>query len=259
MKLISTVLFALLFICAKASNPPDEGMWLPILLGNNQPAMMAQGCRLTSEQIYSINQSSVKDAIVWFGGGCTGEVMSNEGLVFTNHHCGYGSINELRFTKGKENDLLVNGYWAKSKGEELSAPSLSVSFVREMRDVTELVTEKLKGVSEANRAKKLQEIYKSITDEATKENKYDGMVREFFSGNAYYLFLMEKYTDIRLVGYTTMEHWKIWWEKPTTGCGLVIPAISVSGEFTQTKTISRQNILPIMCPYKPKHFFTGKY
>lgn len=200
MKIFTTLLLICTFLFSKASNPPDEGMWLPILLGNNQTEMMAHGCKLTAEQIYSINNSSMKDAIVWFGGGCTGEVMSNEGLVFTNHHCGYGSINELRFNKGKEHDLLVDGYWAKSKSEEIAAPSLSVAFVREMRDITDIVLEKLKGVSEADRAAKLQAIYKTITTEATKDNGYEGLVREFFSGNAYYLFLMERYTDIRLVG-----------------------------------------------------------
>ncbi len=253
MRKFSLLLFALSFIFSKAATPPDEGMWLPILLGNNESEMKAKGCKLTAEQIYSINNSSIKDAIVWFGGGCTGEVMSNEGLVFTNHHCGYGSINELRFSKGKERDLLEDGYWAKSKNEEISAPSLSVAFVREMRDITTLVQEKLVGVNESQRATKLQEIYKSLIADATKENKYEGLIREFFSGNAYYLFLMERYTDIRLVGTPPWSIGKFggetdnWmWPRHT-------------GDFSVWRVYANKDNKPAKysadnVPYTPKHF-----
>ncbi len=253
MKKFITLIFAFVFLTAKSVTPPDEGMWLPILLGNNQTEMMAKGCKLTAEQIYSINNSSIKDAIVWFGGGCTGEVMSNEGLVFTNHHCGYGSINELRFNKGKNRDLLEDGYWAKSKAEEISAPGLSVAFVREMRDVSELVQSKLKGVSETERATKLQEIYKALIADATKENKYEGLIREFFSGNAYYLFLMERYTDLRLVGTPPWSIGKFggetdnWmWPRHT-------------GDFSIWRIYANKDNKPAKyaadnVPYQPKHF-----
>jgi hypothetical protein len=253
MKVFSTVLLSLLFLFAKATTPPDEGMWLPILLGNNQAEMQAHGCKLTAEQIYSINNSSMKDAIVWFGGGCTGEVMSKEGLVFTNHHCGYGSINELRFTKGKEHDLLEDGFWAKSKDEEIPAPSLQVQFVREMRDITAEVQEKLKGVSEAERSAKLSKIYEEIEKEATKGTTYRGLVREFFSGNAYYLFLLERYTDIRLVGTPPWSIGKFGGETDNWMWPRHTGDFSVwriyAGKDNKPAKYSKDNV-----PYQPKHF-----
>ncbi len=253
MKFLSTILFSFIFFISRASSPPDEGMWLPILLGNNQVEMQAHGCKLTAEQIYSINNSSLKDAIVWFGGGCTGEVMSDEGLVFTNHHCGYGSINELRFVKGKDHDLLEDGYWSKSKAEEIPAPGLSVAFVREMRDITSLILGKLEGVSEADRAAKLAEIYKAVIADATKENKFEGLVREMYSGNAYYLFLLERYTDLRLVGTPPWSIGKFggetdnWMWPRHTGDFSVWRVYA--GKDNKPAKYSADNV-----PYKPKHF-----
>ena len=115
----------------------DEGMWmLPLLKELNADAMKQLGCRLTPEQIYSINNSSLKDAIVQFGGGCTGEIISSEGLLVTNHHCGYGNIQKL---SSVEHDYLKNGYWAMSRSEELPCKGLTVTFLENMVDVTDIM------------------------------------------------------------------------------------------------------------------------
>ena len=112
----------------------DEGMWLlPYLQKMNIKDMKAKGCKLSAEDIYSVNKSSLKDAIVIFGGGCTGEIVSDKGLIFTNHHCGYGSIQAL---SSVEHDYLKNGFWASSHEEELPCQGLSVKFVRSIEDVT---------------------------------------------------------------------------------------------------------------------------
>ena len=120
----------------------DEGMWLPSLIGERIKDMRQKGFRLTAEDIYSVNQASMKDAIVLFGGGCTGELVSPEGLLFTNHHCGYRQIQQH---SSVEHDYLTNGFWAMNRAEELPNPGLSVSFLVRMDDVTEAV---LKGVTD---------------------------------------------------------------------------------------------------------------
>ena len=120
--------------CVTLSAAADEGMWmLPYLQKMNSKDMKARGCKLSAEEIYSMNNSSLKDAIVIFGGGCTGEIVSPDGLLFTNHHCGYGSIQSL---SSVEHDYLKNGFWAMSRAEELPAPGLKVRFIRRIVDVT---------------------------------------------------------------------------------------------------------------------------
>ncbi len=126
----------LLFIAAtiSLSAMADEGMWLlPYLQKMNIKAMQDEGCKLTAEDIYSVNNSSLKDAIVIFGGGCTGEIVSSEGLLFTNHHCGFGNIQSL---SSVEHDYLKNGFWAMNNGQEIPAPGLEVRFIRQIGDVT---------------------------------------------------------------------------------------------------------------------------
>ena len=113
-----------------------EGMWIPMLLQYNEKEMQEMGMRITAEDIYSINHSSLKDAIVLFGGGCTGEIISDYGLLLTNHHCGYDDIQKH---SSVEHDYLTNGFWAMNRNEELPCPGLSVIFLREMRDVTDRV------------------------------------------------------------------------------------------------------------------------
>ena len=128
----------LFLLCAAAlaswSAAADEGMWmLPYLQKMNIKTMKSLGCKLSAEDIYSVNNSSLKDAVVIFGGGCTGEIVSPEGLLFTNHHCGFGSIQAL---SSVEHDYLKNGFWAMSNAEELPAPGLQVRFIRKIADVT---------------------------------------------------------------------------------------------------------------------------
>ena len=175
-----------------------EGMWIPMLLQYNEKEMQEMGMRITAEDIYSINHSSLKDAIVLFGGGCTGEIVSDYGLLLTNHHCGYGYIQKH---SSVEHDYLTNGFWAMNMGEELPCPGLSVTFLREMRDVTEQV---LKGITvdtpEEERQATIEANIKKITAQVEKESAYKVKVVPFFLGNEYYLLLNEVYTDVRLVG-----------------------------------------------------------
>ena len=175
-----------------------EGMWIPMLLQYNEKEMQEMGMKITAEDIYSINHSSLKDAIVLFGGGCTGEIVSDYGLLLTNHHCGYDYIQKH---SSVEHDYLTNGFWAMNRGEELPCPGLSVIFLREMRDVTKQV---LEGVSvdmpEEERQALVDKNMKSIIASVEKETKYKVSIKPFFLGNEYYLLLNEVYTDVRLVG-----------------------------------------------------------
>ena len=141
-KIISMALAALLL---SVSAYADEGMWLlPLLQKMNGKAMAELGCRLTPEQIYSVNNSSIKDAIVQFGGGCTGEIISDEGLLVTNHHCGYGSIQSL---STPEHNYLEDGFWAMNRSEEMPVPGLTVKFLQRMDDVTKVLEKARKDAS----------------------------------------------------------------------------------------------------------------
>jgi hypothetical protein len=176
----------------------DEGMWLPYALnGQNLAEMQAMGCKLTAEQIFSFNQPSIKDAIVQFGGGCTGEIISPEGLLLTNHHCGLSYVQKH---SSIEHDYLTDGFWAKSKGEELPNPGLSVLFLNKVEDVTEAV---LKGVTAQTSEAERDELVAKNSKELTKERKGDRSVRveivPFYSGNQYILFEYDEYKDVRLV------------------------------------------------------------
>ena len=192
--LIGMLSFALLTANVKA----DEGMWLPWLLkSQTTEAMKKKGLKLTAEQLFDMNKSSLKDAIVWFGGGCTGEIISPNGLVLTNHHCGYGNITSL---STPTDNILDNGFWAKSYQEERPAAGLTVAFVVKVEDISTEVLEAVKGLSESERTAKLPGIYKTITDRTTKGNHYEAQCREMYKGNAYYVFTFERFTDVRLVG-----------------------------------------------------------
>lgn len=175
-----------------------EGMWIPMLLQYNEKEMQEMGMRITADDIYSINHSSLKDAIVLFGGGCTGEIVSDYGLLLTNHHCGYGSIQRH---SSVEHDYLTDGFWAMDRSQELPCPGMSVTFLREMRDVTARVLEGVTDdMEEADLQAKIDDNIKKITAEVEKESKYKVSIKPFFLGNEYYLLLNEVYTDIRLVG-----------------------------------------------------------
>ncbi|MDD3739245.1 MAG: S46 family peptidase [Lentimicrobiaceae bacterium] len=193
-----TIILSLIFIInitAKA----DEGMWLPILLQQlNEKEMKSMGMRISAEDIYSVNKSSLKDAIVIFGGGCTGEVVSDKGLIFTNHHCGYGNIQKHSTL---ENDYLSNGFWANSFEEELPNPGLSVTFFVSMEDVTEQVLKDVTdNMSMDEKEKLIEKNSKNIIENTDlKPNTY-AEVESFYYGNQYFLIVYKKYTDVRLVG-----------------------------------------------------------
>ncbi|UBM62330.1 S46 family peptidase [Candidatus Sulfidibacterium hydrothermale] len=188
--------FALFF--GLGSLKADEGMWIPLLLHKNMAEMQKLGLKLTADEIYSINHASLKDAVVIFGGGCTGEIVSPEGLLFTNHHCGYSSIQKMSTV---EHDYLKDGFWAYNKKEELPIPGLTVKFLVRMDDVT---SQALKGVtdkmSEDEREMTVAKNSKEIANKASENGKYSAVVKPLFGGNTYYVYVYKVYRDIRLVG-----------------------------------------------------------
>ena len=176
----------------------DEGMWLPYSInGKNLADMQRLGCKLTAEQIFSFNQPSLKDAIVQFGGGCTGELISPEGLLLTNHHCGLGQV---QAHSSVEHDYLQEGFWAKSKAEELPNKGLTVSFLTYIEDVTKIL---LVGVdnntSEADRATKISENAQTLIKERKGNRDVEVEIVPFYHGNQYILFVYDVYKDVRLV------------------------------------------------------------
>jgi hypothetical protein len=176
----------------------DEGMWLPFLLGRNYEDMKKHGLNLSMEDIYSINNSSIKDAIVSFGGFCTGEIISDKGLILTNHHCGYDAI---AGKSTEEHNYLDDGFWAKNHAEEIPIEGLHATFVIRIEDVSELINKELKfEMSEEERQAKIKEISDILTEDATKGTHYKAFVRDFFEGNEFYLFVTERFDDVRMVG-----------------------------------------------------------
>ncbi|MDR0971684.1 MAG: S46 family peptidase [Bacteroidales bacterium] len=176
----------------------DEGMWLPLLLGKQEADMQKNGMKISAKDIYDVNNASLKDAVMLFAGGCTGEFVSNEGLLLTNHHCGYGYI--VRHSS-VERDYLTNGFWALNKQEELPCDGLSITLLVYMEDVTGKV---LKGVTNSMTEKERNEIIeknsKEVISEATKDNHYKAEIAPFYYGNQYFLYVNEVFTDVRLVG-----------------------------------------------------------
>ena len=177
----------------------DEGMWLPMFVKRlNEVDMQAAGLQLTAEELYSINNSSLKDAIVSFSGFCTGEVISAEGLLLTNHHCGYGAIQDHSTV---ENDYLTDGFWAMDRSKELENPDLFVDFLIRMEDVTARILAVVNNeMTEAERAQAIDAEMKAIKTEATEDNSYICKVKSFYEGNEFYMFMYERFSDIRLVG-----------------------------------------------------------
>ena len=177
----------------------DEGMWLPLFIERlNYVDMQKMGCHLTAEEIYSINNSSLKDAIVHFGNGCTAEIVSKEGLLFTNHHCGFSSIQSH---SSIEHDYLENGFWALKKSEELMNKGLTATVLIRIEDVTSKILAELNNkMSESTRDSIIRKVSAKLEAEATKNTIYNAKVRSFFAGNEFYLFVTETYKDVRLVG-----------------------------------------------------------
>lgn len=248
------LLIALIFIQLLKTASADEGMWLPLLLSQlNEKEMKSMGMRITADDIYSVNHSSLKDAIVLFGGGCTAELVSDQGLLITNHHCGYGNIQRH---SSLQNDYLTDGFWAQSLGEELPNPGLSVTFLVRMEDVTGQV---LKGIaanmSEADREAAIETNSKALVKDAIKGTHYGASVRPFYEGNQFYLFVTETFSDIRLVGAPPSNIGKFggdtdnWmWPRHT-------------GDFSMFRIYASKDNLPAdyskdNVPYKPKKHLT---
>jgi len=177
----------------------DEGMWIPMLIEKyNIDQMQKAGLRLSAEDIYSINQDCLKDAIVIFGRGCTGEMISGTGLVLTNHHCGEGAVQSH---SSVEHDYLTNGFWAMTRDEELPNEGLSVTYLRYMEDVSEKVNEGLsQGMDPLEREPKIEANMAKIAEETTRGTDLNARIKPFYYGNAYYMFVYEVFPDVRLVG-----------------------------------------------------------
>ncbi len=192
--LLTTILAIGLFFRSFA----DEGMWLPLLLGQQvYNDMVKKGLKLTKDQLYNINKASLKDAIIIFGGGCTGEIVSAEGLIFTNHHCGYDAIASA---STMDKNYLRDGFYARNKGEEIPT-NLSVQFLLRIEDVTKEVMDSLKGLSGADRLKKQAEVLAAINKRMSDATQnIETRVNSLFKGNQFLAFVYQRYTDIRLVG-----------------------------------------------------------
>ncbi len=203
-RLFGIIAFALLIATGKAY--ADEGMWLPMFVERlNYVDMQKMGLQLTPEELYSINHSSLKDAIVGLGGDnmprgffCTGEIVSEHGLMFTNHHCGYGAIQKL---SSVEHDYLKDGFWAKDYSEELPAPEMTASFLIRMEDVTKDILGVVNDTMDfADRSQAINAKIKEMEKSASEDGKYNPVIKGFFAGNEYYMFVYQVFTDVRLVG-----------------------------------------------------------
>ena len=248
-----TLTIILLAVLSALTVRADEGMWLPSLISQRIGDMQEKGFKLNAEDIYSINQASLKDAVVLFGRGCTGELISPEGLLITNHHCGYGQIQQH---SSVEHDYLKDGFWAMSREEELPNKGLTVSFLERMEDVTERVLEGYKPeMTEAQRAELVKKNSKAIIDEATKEGKgLRATVEALYYGNQYFMFLYREYADVRLVGAPPSSIGKFggdtdnWmWPRHT-------------GDFSMFRIYADKDNNPAPyskdnVPYKPKKYF----
>jgi len=249
-KIISILIFLIAGLGLRAV--PDEGMWLlPLIEKLNIGIMTELGLKLSAEDIYSLNKASIKDAIVIFGGGCTGEIVSSQGLLLTNHHCGYGQI---QAHSSVEHDYLKDGYWAMTKEEELPNPGLAVTFLISIEDVTDQVLSGVKaGMSEQERSSVINEARSSIEKKAAEGTNYRTTVSAPYGGNNFYLLIYERYNDVRFVGAPPSSIGKFGfdtdnWEWPRhTGDFSVFRVYT--GPDGKPAPFSKENI-----PLKPKHW-----
>jgi len=244
-------LLLLLFVIQTQAQ--QGGMWIPSMLkGMNEGEMKTLGMKISAEQIYSINQSSLKDAVPHFDGGCTAEVISDKGLILTNHHCGFDNIQSHSTI---EHDYLTNGFWAYKMEEELPNKDLEVTFVVKIEDVTSKIMEGIATLtSEAEKQKKIQQNISELVKNSPKEAWQENRVKTFYDGNQYLLFVVESYKDVRLVGAppssigkfgSDTDNWV--WPRHT-------------GDFSLFRIYADKNNRPAAysaynVPYKPKHFF----
>lgn len=230
----------------------DEGMWLPLLVGQQKyNEMLRLGLKLSKEQLYSLNKASLKDAVVIFGGGCTGALVSNQGLIFTNHHCGYDAIASASTV---EHNYLKNGFYAMTKGDEIPAKGLSIQFLLKIEDVTKEVEESVKGLNGADRVQVLQAVLTQINQRfSDSARSIEARVSPLFKGNQFLVFVYQRYKDIRLVGAPPESVGKFGgdtdnWEWPRH-----------TGDFSLFRVYADQNgqpadYSPNNIPLKPKYF-----
>lgn len=247
-KIILTLAFSFLIIFRSFA---DEGMWLPLLLGQQVYNDMAKkGLKLTKDQLYNINKASLKDAIIIFGGGCTGEIVSSEGLIFTNHHCGYDAIANA---STMDHNYLKDGFYAKNKAEEIPT-TLSVQFLLRIDDVTAEVMDSLKGLSGAERVQRQTAVLASINKRLSDASQnIETRVSPLFKGNQFMAFVYQRYTDVRLVGAPPESVGKFGgdtdnWEWPRH-----------TGDFSIFRVYADKNNQPVKYaadnrPFKPKWF-----
>lgn len=250
MKLLKLLVVLLLTSPAIAQ---QGGMWIPSLLkGMNEKEMKSLGMKMSASDIYDVNNSSLKDAVPHFNGGCTSEVISSKGLLLTNHHCGYG---EIQSHSTVDNDYLTDGFWAMSMAEELPNPDLEVTFIVRIEDVTNKVLEGTTTIAdEAAKQKKIQENIGRLTSTLPKESYQENKIRTFYEGNQYMLFVTETYKDVRLVGAppssigkfgSDTDNWV--WPRHTGDFSLFR---IYAGKDNKPAAYSKDNV-----PYTPKHFF----
>ncbi len=244
-------LLLLLFVIQTQAQ--QGGMWIPSMLkGMNEGEMKTLGMKISAEQIYAINQSSLKDAVPHFDGGCTAEVISDKGLILTNHHCGFDNIQSHSTV---EHDYLTNGFWAYKMEEELPNKDLEVTFVVKIEEVTSKIIEGTSSLtSEAEKQKKIQQNISELVKNSPKETWQENRIKTFYDGNQYLLFVVESYKDVRLVGAppssigkfgSDTDNWV--WPRHT-------------GDFSLFRIYADKNNRPATysadnVPYKPKHFF----
>ena len=251
MKRIHLLIAFLLFVNL-APLRADEGMWLPALISQRIGDMQQNGFRLTAEDIYSVNQASLKDAVLLFGGGCTGELVSDEGLLLTNHHCGYSYIQRH---SSVEHDYLRDGFWAMSKAEELPNKGLTVSFLERMEDVTGIILKGYKpSMSEARRDTLIRKNTDKLIKQVTQAGKgLSARVEALYYGNQYFL------------SCTRCIVMSVWWAprrppsvssaaRQTTGCGPATPVTSLFSASMPARTTNPLTIRPTMCRTVPNAF-----
>jgi hypothetical protein len=241
-----------LFLLLLPGLMPAQGMWLPSLIEKqNEKEMRSMGLKLEADDLYHPSNASVKDAICMFGGGCTGEMISPEGLLLTNHHCGFGAIQQLSTL---ESNYVEDGYWAKDRSSELPAPGITAMFIVRMEDVTTLALQQVtEGMSERDRQSQIDKNIAQIKANTKKEKWEEISVRPFYNGNQYYLYVTQTFKDVRFVGAPPAVSGSSV-PTPTTGYGPVTPATFPFSGFMPIRsdippTYSVKNL-----PYRPRHF-----
>jgi hypothetical protein len=242
---------SLIFVFQISVSRADEGMWIPLLLESlNEKEMQDMGLRISAKDIFDINNTSIKDAILWFGRGCTASIISDDGLILTNHHCGY---RQIQTHSSLENDYLTDGFWAANRDEELPNPGLTVTRLVSMADVTVRMLENITDeMTEQERSEQLKTNAKAIEEEWEKDSHYKAAVRSFYYGNQFFVILSETFSDVRLVGAPPSNIGKFggdtdnWmWPRHTGDFALFR---IYTNKDNEPAAFSQENI-----PYKPLH------